>query len=854
MSLKEYWKKRDFTKTPEPQEDKNHPAGALRFVVQRHLASTLHYDFRLEMDGVLKSWAVPKGPSMNPGDKRLAVMVEDHPFEYRTFEGNIPEGSYGAGVVQIWDEGTYHTEDTTQRTESERRLLEQLEEGSLSLVLNGERLKGAFSMVKMKKGSTNNWLLIKKRDEEAVHEPYDSENFVEGTAKGEPADTGLQPKRKKKAISKTTPGQADIHIPRPDRPPTMAGNALAWEPMLSKLIDEPFDAEGWIFETKWDGFRAIAEVENGNVQLYSRNSQSFAERYQPVVRALQQLKHSAVLDGEIVVLDAEGRSQFQLLQHYQQNPQASLCYCVFDLLQLDDQDLRQRPLLERKEKLKSILPQVSGLRYSAHVIGSGKDFFEQAQARHLEGMMAKKADSVYRSGKRSNDWLKVKTHHRQEVVIGGFTEPKGSRKYVGSLVLGVYEGDRLQYVGHSGGGFDTSTLKSLRERLEQLARPDSPFGENILNGAPVTWVEPKLVCEIAFSEWTEEGQMRHPIFLGLREDKQASAVVHEKEEHAEAAVHSAEHRTKPGSSRSSGPITEVEIEGHTLTLTSLDKVYWPEEGYTKGDLIAYYRAVSTWILPYLKDRPQSLHRHPNGLKDAGFYQRNEGDHAPDWVETTEVYSQSTRRNIHYILCQNEATLTYLNNLGCIEIHPWHSRIQSMDKPDYLGIDLDPGENTYDQVVEVALVVKQLLDQAGVTGFCKTSGATGMHIFVPLARQYGFEKAEAFARRVAELAHARLPQLTSLERSPKARQEQVYLDYLQNIIGQSLAAAYSVRPKPGATVSTPLDWSEVKPGLQPSAFTIQTVPERIKRLGDIFGGVLGKGANLEAGMERLKAEG
>jgi bifunctional non-homologous end joining protein LigD len=512
MPLETYREKRDFSRTPEPVGDKATPAASLRFVIQEHHASTLHYDFRLEMGGVLKSWAVPKGPSNDPAEKRLAVQVEDHPVAYRTFEGEIPEGSYGAGTVKIWDAGTYEAEETNGRGEDEKKLLGELEAGSLKFVLHGKKLQGAFALIRMKNGGADAWLLIKQRDQYA-------------------ATTD------EKASQPETP---EATAPPPVKPG----------------------------------------------QAHSR-------------------------------ADAE-------------------------------------------------------------------------------------------------------------------PEPKAASK---------------------------------------------PEGGTVIN-----------------------------------------------------------------------------IEGHSLALSNLDKVYWPATKYTKGDLVAYYRRVAEWMLPYLKDRPQSLHRHPNGIRDEGFYQRDIRNQLPEWVETVEVYSESTKRSLAHVLCQDEATLVYLNNLGCIEIHPWNARAGSLDKPDYLVIDLDPGENTYDQVVQVALAVKEVMDGVGATAFCKTSGATGMHIFVPLAGQYGFGEAEAFARRVAELVHAQLPQLTSLERSPKARRNQVYLDYLQNNIGQSVAAAYRVRPKPGATVSTPLHWDEVKKGLQPAAFTIRTVPDRLDRLGDIFSGVLEAAVDLKACMARLPASG
>lgn len=547
MSLETYNQKRDFKQTPEPKTSEKHTKGQLRFVVQRHDASSLHYDFRLEMEGVLKSWAVPKGPSMNPADKRLAVEVEDHPYSYRTFEGDIPEGNYGAGHVEIWDEGTYHHTEITDRAEGEKALLEELQKGSLHLVLEGEKLKGAFSLVKMKGRGENNWLLVKKEDEFAVEETYDPETQT-GKTVG---------KSQKKAVAKSRKESKSAREKQPAGKPEKATMPHRIVPMMARLTDKPFDHPDWIFENKWDGFRAIAEVENGNVALYSRSGNSFKEQYPPLVKALEKLKAGqAILDGEIVVQDEKGRIVFQHLQNFQNTPTEHLYYYVFDILYLNGEDLRNLALLERKKHLEKLLQDSGPIRYSEHRAEKGVAFFKEAEKQQTEGIMAKKADSKYLTGKRSDDWLKVKTHLRQEVVIGGYTEPKGSRIHIGALLLGVYENSKLRYIGQSGSGFNRESLEQLIQKLKPLEQEASPFEGKVKVSRAVTWVKPELICEISFAEWTSAGLVRQAIFEGLREDKKATEISREKEISAKEVVQEkeAENATvKPQKSKKAGP-------------------------------------------------------------------------------------------------------------------------------------------------------------------------------------------------------------------------------------------------------------------------------------------------------------
>ncbi len=879
MPLEEYQKKRNFDETPEPGNNESTKEGALIFVIQRHMASRLHYDLRLEMEGVLKSWAVPKGPSLNVKDKRLAMMTEDHPFSYKDFEGEIPEGNYGAGIMEIWDRGTLHALNSENSEEAEKSLLEGLERGDLKFVLNGEKVKGAFGLVKIKNKDSskdNAWLLIKKKDEYAVNESYNSEDHIASNSKIRKGGN-LKSKKKSgsvKATRNNVPSILPEGVPKAPMPQKV-------KPMLAKLIDASFDDPDFIFEIKWDGYRAIAEIKKNNINLYSRNGLSFNEKYPTLIKILSQIKHDVILDGEVVVLNNDGHSNFQLLQNYKEEYAPDLCFYVFDILHLDGYELVDLPLIERKKYINEVIADLPNIRYSDHIPEYGNLFFKEAETKKLEGIIAKKSNSPYRIGRRSNDWLKIKTTNQQEFIICGFTEPKGGRKHLGSLILGAYDQDKLVYVGHSGGGFTDKSLKETKEKLEPYFQKSSPFKEKIKTNSPVTWLKPQLVCEVSFAEWTDEKILRHPIFQAFREDKDPKEVVLEEpaeiekdkqgikkikdkvKEEPESShqkkvsknkneemtdnpdkIDKKEDPSKLGKNRE-----QVKVGKHSLVITNLKKVYFPESGITKGDIINYYSEVGKYILPYLKDRPQSLHRHPNGINRQSFFHKDMKDTLPDWMESKPIQSGSVKE-INYLLCQNQATLTYMNNLGCIEINPWSSRIQSLENPDYTVIDLDPADNTFEEVIETALVVKELLDKAGATSFCKTSGSSGMHIYIPLGAKYDYEQGKNFAHIIAQLAHAELPDITSIERSTKTRPKSIYLDYLQNRMGQTLASVYSVRPKPGATVSTPLEWKEVKKGLHPSQFTIKNIPDRIKKKGDLFKGVLGKGIDILKCLDKL----
>jgi bifunctional non-homologous end joining protein LigD len=621
------------------------------------------------------------------------------------------------------------------------------------------------------------------------------------------------------------------------------------KPMLATLVAEPFDRFGWLFEVKWDGYRAIAEVGRRSVALYSRNQKPFEKRFAPVVQSLRKLGHDAVLDGEIVVLDDRGRSHFQLLQNWQKTGQGTLRYCVYDLLYLDGRDLRALPLRQRKQQLEQILKGLPDAFLSEHVEEHGIAFFKAAMEQGLEGIIAKDGDSPYREGFRSQQWLKIKTHRRQEAVIGGFTEPRGSRKGLGALVLGVYEGKDLVYIGHTGGGFADAGLAELRGQLNRLVRPTCPFLHKPKTNAPVHWVEPRLVCEVSFQEWTEDDVMRQPIFVGLREDKPAHSVHREEPQPVQEVHLPAKNQKQDGKAKSRKAPAGNNVQEPPLT--NLQKTYWPKEGYTKGDLIDYYRTMAPVMLPYLRDRPQSLHRHPNGISGPSFFQKDVSKQPPpDWVETIVLHSESTGSDIRYLLCQDERALLYLANLGCIEINPWNSRVGALDRPDYLVIDLDPEDAAFADVIEAALAVRSTLEGAGAASVCKSSGKRGLHVFVPLGASSDYDQAKEFAEIVANLVHRQLPASTSVVRSPAKRQGRVYLDFLQNRRGQTLAAPYSVRPWPGATVSTPLAWKEVTKRLDPTRFTMGTLAKRLDKVGDLWEPVLGQGIDLRACLRRL----
>lgn len=613
--------------------------------------------------------------------------------------------------------------------------------------------------------------------------------------------------------------------------------------MLAKEVKDPFDDKGWLYEIKWDGYRAIAEVKDGDIKLYSRNGLNFSGTYSLVANELKKFSSDVIIDGEIVVLNENGLPSFQLLQYYNTNPDHPIKYYVFDLLHLNGHDTYSLPLLERKKLLKEVIPQSELIVYSDHVEEEGKAFFDISRERNLEGIMAKKCDSQYYAGRRTNEWLKIKHNQTTEAIIAGFTAPTGARQYFGALILATKAGETYTYIGHTGSGFNARSLKEMWDLLQPLITSQSPFKEKIKTNTPVTWVKPLFVCEIKFTEKTNDGKLRHPIFLHLREDKKPTEVKTEKTVTKEQTV--------PDTTEKKN--SKIYTFGSTKVVTSNpNKIYFPDDNVTKQDVIEYYISVSNYILPYLKGRPESLLRNPGGINDKVFFHKDAGDTAPSFVKSQKLFSDSVNKDIDYIICDNQATLTYMNNLGCIEINPWHSTLKKIDYPDYFIIDIDPSDkNTFSQVIEVAIATKEVLNRAGAECYCKTSGASGLHIYIPAGKKYTYEQGKDFALIICTLVQEMLPGFTTLERNLKKRgNKHIYLDHLQNRKGQTISSVYSLRPKTGATVSTPLLWKEVNSKLDPKNFNIHNTLPRLKKTGDIFSGVFNKGLSITKCLKNL----
>ncbi|HVV05773.1 MAG TPA: DNA ligase D [Puia sp.] len=644
--------------------------------------------------------------------------------------------------------------------------------------------------------------------------------------------------------------------------------------MLATLVDKPFDEPGWLYEVKWDGYRALSFLRQGEIELRSRNNKSFDEKFYPVFNALKEWNIDAVLDGEIVVLDEKGQSDFSRLQEWRSEADGQLYYYLFDILWLDGRDLTQLPLTERRDILRSIMPDNDMLRMSENFEATGTEFFAAAKKMGLEGIIAKASGSTYSPGLRTRDWLKIKTALRQEVVIGGYTLNEGSDKPFSSLLAGVFEKGKLQYTGKIGTGFSRELQKELLKKFKPLIRKTSPFTITPDINKPsrfrpdppqakAVWLEPKLLCEVSFREMTSDGVMRHPSFEGMREDKNAKEVVREEPIPAKSAVRSAEKAPAiltPTKTR--GRLTLLNpkdgsqartVNGHELHFSNLGKVFWPKEGYTKRDLLNYYYQVAPYILPYLKDRPQSLNRFPNGITGKSFYQKDVTATAPDWVKQFP-YHTSTGEDKNFLVVEDEASLLWMANLGAIEMNPWNSTIYKPDLPDWCIIDLDPTEkNTFEQVIQTARVTKEIIDDLKVPGYCKISGSTGIHIYIPMGARYTYDECQLFGKLIATRVHNELPGFTSIERLTNKRKGRIYVDYLQNRPKATLAAPYAVRPKPGATVSMPLHWEEVKKGLKMSSFTIANALNRIKKEGDLFKPVLGKGIDMKKILRKLTPE-
>lgn len=863
-----YRRKRDPDRTPEPFGGRAATGAAARpvaqgarFVVQQHWARNMHFDLRLELDGVLLSWAVPKGPSVRAEEKRLAVHVEDHPVEYASFEGVIPAGNYGAGSVIVWDHGTYGSFKPEDIHEQYRR-------GKLELELYGFKLGGRWTLVRMSR-SEKDWLLLKKVDGAAS-----DQDALERWPRSVISGLTVQEMRDVPGwLAGLRERVASLGAPSSD---LRAGQVRH---MLATPVEAPFSRAGWVFEIKYDGVRVIAERRGEEVRMLGRSGEDIAARYPEIAGALRGLAADRfVLDGEIVAYDASGRPSFGRLQKRMllSRPadvaaamaRVPVRAVFFDCLALLGHDLRRLTLLDRKECLGRILPPAGIAQFTDHVTEHGEAFFEAASEMGLEGIVAKRSESRY-AGKRSSDWIKIKCQRRQEFVIGGYAEARGGGRRFGALHVGVYDDGRLRHVTRVGSGFDRAMQDRIWAELLPLRRADSPFGESSPRGRGSHWVEPRLVCEVRFTEWTADGGLRHPIFLGLRTDRKPEEVRREVPEEDDGGAGAGEAKGAPADAEGSGAgpapggtpagparaAAGPDPEPRPVRLSNLRKVFWPDDGYTKGDLIAYYDAVAPLMLRYLRDRPVVLTRYPDGIGGKSFFQKDAPVFVPDWLRTETVYSKDSDREIRYFVLDDAESLRYVANLGAIPIHMWSARSGALERPDWLVLDLDPKGAPFAHVVRVARSLHRLLDELGLPSHVKTSGATGLHILVPLGRRYTHEECKTFARVLASLALEANPDIATLARPLHARGGKVYIDWGQNGHGNTIVAPYSLRPIPGAPASCPLRWSEVGARLDPARFTLKSLPKRFLKMEDPLAGVLETGVHMGAAIaaieERMK---
>jgi bifunctional non-homologous end joining protein LigD len=843
-NLAKYRAKRSPDTTTEPMGSVSSVPGHL-FVVHKHAARQLHFDLRLEMDGVLRSWAVPKGPSYDTNDKRLAVKVEDHPLEYGDFEGMIPKGNYGAGAVIVWDRGEWVPLEDWR---------EGLEKGKLLFELKGYKLHGKWTLVKIKK-SDKDWLLIKERDSwvKSPGDQFPEESVLSGLTVEE-LKAGESPMaRLRRAVEEA--GAIRAHV-----------DATAVQPMLAEPVEHAFTRDGWLFELKLDGYRLIAAKSRGEALLLTRNGNDYTEVFPEIARAIKALPaDEIIIDGEVVVLDDTGVPSFARLQQRGRLQSAldikraavelPATFYVFDFIAFEGFDLRPLPLVRRKELLADAVPKLGPVRLLDHIAREGEAFLEQVKQIGLEGIIAKKSDAPYRGG-RFGLWLKIKAERTGDFVIVGFTSPKGSRNHFGALQLADYVDDRLVYAGRVGTGFDEALLGELGALLSPIVRPDppcegpvvSPGAKRLTSGAipdtrTTTWVEPVNVCEVQFREWTPDGLLRHAAFLRLRGDKPPADCVRQ---------HWSVEPSEAPAERSPAPAAAPKAPvARTITFSNLNKVYWPAEKYTKGDLIEYYRAVSRWILPYLRNRPVVMTRYPDGIDGKMFYQKDAPEFAPEWIRTVKIWSEDTQREIRYFVCDDEETLLYIANLGSIPLHMWASRVGSLELCDWCVIDLDPKEAPFSDVIRSAQVLRRLCESVGIPSYVKTTGKTGLHVLLPLARQCTYAQSRTLGELLARMVLRELSDVATITRHVTKRGDKVYLDYLQNRHGQTIVAPFSVRPLPGATVSMPLLWEEVNESLDPKEFTIKNAVQRMERLtSDPVAAVLEQKPDLQQVLDRL----
>ncbi|MGH7654951.1 MAG: DNA ligase D [Gemmatimonadaceae bacterium] len=830
--LSAYRAKRSSDTSPEPVGNVSTVPGRL-FVVHKHAARQLHFDLRLEMDGVLRSWAVPKGPSYDQNDKRLAVKVEDHPLEYGDFEGIIPEGNYGAGGVIVWDRGEWIALEDWR---------EGLVKGKLLFEFRGYKLHGKWTLVKIKK-SERDWLLIKERD---AYMRSPGTDFPE-----ESVLSGLTVEQVKEG---RTPAGSLRSALEQTAAPRQHVDPKSVHAMLAEPAEKAFTRDGWLFELKLDGYRLIASKSGGQVLLLTRNGNDYTAVFPEVARAVRALPFTeCIVDGEVVVMDAAGTPSFARLQQRgrMSNPldikraavELPAAFFVFDFLAFEDFDLRPLPLVERKALLLANFPKLGALRVLDSIDREGEAMLASVSKMGLEGIIAKRADSKYTGG-RTDAWLKIKTERTGDFVIVGFTEGKGSRAHFGALQLADMVGGTLTYAGRAGTGFNDALLGEIKSLLYPIARTDAPCmgpatepgaepkpSDTIPETATTTWVEPRYVCEVRFAEWTPDGFLRHPTFLRMRSDKeprdcdrQGWAVGTAPHDAASAHGEPAQANELPA------PPPRAPVE-KTVAFSNLKKVYWPADGYTKGDMVEYYRTASRWMLPYLRDRPLVLTRFPDGIDGKSFYQKDAPEFAPSWVRTVPIWSEDTQREIRYFVCDDLETLLYVANMGSIPMHIWASRVGSLEQPDWCVIDLDPKDAPFSDVVRTAIAVHELCDAIGWPSHVKTTGKTGLHILLPLAGKCTYAQSRSFGELIARLILRTLGDVVTITRQVTKRGVKVYLDYLQNRHGQTIVAPFSVRPLPGAPISMPLLWSEVNESLDPRAFTIKNVTERMEQLGD-----------------------
>lgn len=826
--LDAYRAKRRPETTPEPFAG---TAGPGLFVVHKHAARRLHWDLRLETSGVLRSWAVPHGPSPDPAEKRFAAEVEDHPAGYADFEGVIPAGNYGAGAMIVWDRGRWvPLEDPVGG----------YEKGKLLFELHGYKLRGVWSLVRMK-GKPREWLLIKHADAHARPVPagFPEESVLSGLTVEELREGPRRAADLRAALAAAGAPRRRVDLAR-------------LSPMLAEAADAPFSASGWLFEPKCDGYRLLAGREGGAATLRTRGGLDVTATFPEVAAAVRALPvEGLLLDGELVVLDAEGRPSFPRLQGRAQLKRSSdvaraslsrpASYWVFDLLAAEGNDARGLPLAVRKELLRGILPRAGPVRYLDHVEESGEALFEEVVRRGLEGVVAKRADSPYRAG-RSPAWKKVRRERTGDFAVVGTTAPRGTRAGLGALHLAAFGGTReLVYAGSVGSGFTLRQLEAVARDLSRDRRATPACAGPVPREEGTTWVEPRRVAEVRFKERTPDGLLRHPVFVRFRDDKSPADCVLE----APSGLPEEEPEAVPAA---------PEPPERKVVLTRAGKVFWPREGYTKGDLIAYYEAVAPWLLPYLKDRPVVLTRYPDGVDGKSFFQKDAPAFTPGWLRTERMWSGEGEREIDAFVCDDVESLLFLANLGTIPLHVWASRVASIGRPDWCVLDLDPKGAPFDHVVRIARAAHALCDRIGLPSFVKTSGSTGLHVLLPLGGLCTFDEARALGELLARVLSLRLPDIATVERLPSARGGRVYVDFLQNGRAKLLAAPFSVRPLPGAPVSTPLSWGEVTGRLDAGAFTLKSVPRRMaRRKADPLLPVLTLVPDLGAALARLSED-